>query len=303
MAVEDNNNSDYAEISESAHETLEELEQERLVTVLRDAVKAISPEQTAGKTGFTPGTVSHKRSELVDRGILEKTGQTRATTYHLTPEASDILVARRDSELREELVAVEHAAHLVSREGMIEQSDVREILDITDGYASILGQRFEDEGLIERVKDGRHFKWRLLEEEDEPFQEDLQHELAGAEYAARLLKQEIGELPDGPGETLEVPEAVEADRYGEPQLHLLDPGNTGIQIVEKLLERNDGVMKQKELGEKLDWSAGKISKMLSEMENAGEVSRLRIGRENSIRLETELESMEEKQRLVAGIAS
>jgi hypothetical protein len=56
------------------------------------------------------------------------------------------------------------------------------------------------------------------------------------------------------------------------------------QRVLELLEENDGRMKQAKIVEHTDWSKSKVSMLLSEMESDGEISKLRVGRENLISL-------------------
>lgn len=52
----------------------------------------------------------------------------------------------------------------------------------------------------------------------------------------------------------------------------------------KLLEDNDGRMRQVSIVEETEWSKSKVSMLLSEMEEDGEISKLRVGRENIISL-------------------
>ena len=54
--------------------------------------------------------------------------------------------------------------------------------------------------------------------------------------------------------------------------------------VVRLLEDNGGRMKQVDIVEETDWSKSKVSMLLSEMEEEGEISKLRVGRENIISL-------------------
>jgi hypothetical protein len=54
--------------------------------------------------------------------------------------------------------------------------------------------------------------------------------------------------------------------------------------VRRLLEENGGRMKQVAIVESTDWSKSKVSMLLSEMEEDGEISKLRVGRENIISL-------------------
>jgi len=52
-----------------------------------------------------------------------------------------------------------------------------------------------------------------------------------------------------------------------------------------LLEANGGRMKQVNIVEETEWSKSKVSMLLSEMDEAGTISKLRVGRENIISLE------------------
>ncbi|ACV48656.1 MULTISPECIES: helix-turn-helix transcriptional regulator [Halomicrobium] len=54
--------------------------------------------------------------------------------------------------------------------------------------------------------------------------------------------------------------------------------------VVKLLESNGGRMKQVNIVEETEWSKSKVSMLLSDMEEDGEISKLRVGRENIISL-------------------
>jgi hypothetical protein len=54
--------------------------------------------------------------------------------------------------------------------------------------------------------------------------------------------------------------------------------------VERLLERNDGRMKQAAIVTETGWSNAKVSQLLSAMDEEGRVEKLRIGRENLISL-------------------
>jgi uncharacterized membrane protein len=55
--------------------------------------------------------------------------------------------------------------------------------------------------------------------------------------------------------------------------------------VKKLLDENGGRMKQVNIVEETGWSKSKVSMLLSEMEDEGDISKLRVGRENIISLE------------------
>jgi hypothetical protein len=52
--------------------------------------------------------------------------------------------------------------------------------------------------------------------------------------------------------------------------------------IERLLERNGGRMKQANIVRETDWSNAKVSQLLSSMDDAGRIDKLRIGRENLI---------------------
>lgn len=56
----------------------------------------------------------------------------------------------------------------------------------------------------------------------------------------------------------------------------------------KVLRGNEGRMKQAEVADVLEWSSSKTSRVLQQMEKDGEISRLRIGRENVIDLSDDL---------------
>jgi uncharacterized membrane protein len=71
-----------------------------------------------------------------------------------------------------------------------------------------------------------------------------------------------------------------------------EPSDNGIDLgllsdeerVERLLRRNDGRMKQANIVRETDWSDAKVSQLLSAMDEAGRIEKLRIGRENLISL-------------------
>jgi hypothetical protein len=67
-----------------------------------------------------------------------------------------------------------------------------------------------------------------------------------------------------------------------PQEDATDPILTDEQRVLQLLERHNGRARQKDIVMETDWSKSKVSRVLSGMEEAGTVSRTRIGRENIV---------------------
>ena len=75
-------------------------------------------------------------------------------------------------------------------------------------------------------------------------------------------------------------ETVEPDTTEEPQQELLSDEDHVLQ----LLEEHGGRMKQVHIVEQTDWSKSKVSMLLSDMEDGGEISKLRVGRENIISL-------------------
>jgi len=70
------------------------------------------------------------------------------------------------------------------------------------------------------------------------------------------------------------------DTAGETQQELLSDEDRVLQ----LLEEHGGRMKQVHIVEQTDWSKSKVSMLLSDMEEDGEISKLRVGRENIISL-------------------
>ncbi|MDL5360963.1 helix-turn-helix domain-containing protein [Halalkalicoccus sp. NIPERK01] len=57
---------------------------------------------------------------------------------------------------------------------------------------------------------------------------------------------------------------------------------TDEERVHRLLESNEGRMRQARIVEETEWSKSKVSMLLSEMEAEGSITKLRIGRENII---------------------
>lgn len=65
-----------------------------------------------------------------------------------------------------------------------------------------------------------------------------------------------------------------------------EPVLTDAERVAELLAEHDGQLKQGDVVEAFDWSKSKTSRVLSEMAEEGTVEKLRIGRENVIRLQS-----------------
>ncbi|MFC6718250.1 helix-turn-helix transcriptional regulator [Natrialbaceae archaeon GCM10025810] len=50
----------------------------------------------------------------------------------------------------------------------------------------------------------------------------------------------------------------------------------------RLVEENGGRMKQSEIVDSVDWSKAKVSRLLADLEEDGDVTKLRLGRENLV---------------------
>ncbi len=97
-----------------------------------------------------------------------------------------------------------------------------------------------------------------------------------------------GDTPDAPTESVTGNQATEAEpaveeSNNEPNWDLLSDE----ERVEYLLEENGGRMKQARIVEETGWSNAKVSQLLSAMDEADRVDKLRIGRENLISLPDE----------------
>jgi uncharacterized membrane protein len=60
---------------------------------------------------------------------------------------------------------------------------------------------------------------------------------------------------------------------------------TDREKVVEMLGANDGRMRQAAIVNNTDWSKSKVSMVLSEMEENGEITKLRVGRENIVSLQ------------------
>ena len=88
---------------------------------------------------------------------------------------------------------------------------------------------------------------------------------------------------DGDGGTAASSSTDSATGTAVEETELLDDDDRVI----KLLEENGGRMKQVDIVETTDWSKSKVSMLLSDMEADGDISKLRVGRENIISLSGE----------------
>lgn len=95
--------------------------------------------------------------------------------------------------------------------------------------------------------------------------------------------------PPGPGEDDPVESGGEADPdEAADEEPAVDPELlSDEERVEHLLRQNGGRMKQANIVKETNWSNAKVSQLLSSMDEAGRVDKLRIGRENLITLPDE----------------
>jgi len=82
------------------------------------------------------------------------------------------------------------------------------------------------------------------------------------------------------GQSTDSPQSSSTNQTPIPDEELLSDNDRVI----KLLEESGGRMKQVNIVEETDWSKSKVSMLLSDMEDEGEISKLRVGRENIISL-------------------
>ena len=57
---------------------------------------------------------------------------------------------------------------------------------------------------------------------------------------------------------------------------------TDREHVQQLIQENGGRMKQSEIVDAVDWSKAKVSRLLAELEEDGQITKLRLGRENLV---------------------
>jgi uncharacterized membrane protein len=82
--------------------------------------------------------------------------------------------------------------------------------------------------------------------------------------------------------------SAETDQQPPEELEPSEPAEEDLsdrELVLGILDENDGRMKQARIVDGTDWSKSKVSMVLSEMEDDGEISKLRVGRENIISVE------------------
>nr|WP_306059041.1 membrane-associated protein/domain-like protein [Natronococcus sp. AD5] len=66
----------------------------------------------------------------------------------------------------------------------------------------------------------------------------------------------------------------------DPQRH--EDFMTDREKVRQLLDENDGRMKQSKIVDSVDWSKAKVSRLLAELEEDEQITKLRLGRENLV---------------------
>ncbi|WP_237076848.1 helix-turn-helix transcriptional regulator [Natrialba magadii] len=57
---------------------------------------------------------------------------------------------------------------------------------------------------------------------------------------------------------------------------------TDQEKVQRLISENGGRMKQSRIVDSVDWSKAKVSRLLAELEEDGQITKLRLGRENLV---------------------
>jgi hypothetical protein len=90
--------------------------------------------------------------------------------------------------------------------------------------------------------------------------------------------------PEGAQETVSVSEPREPQPEPEPELEPSFENLPDAERVLKIVDTEDGRMKQKHLVERTGWSEAKVSQVTSRLEDEGEITKLRMGRENIIQL-------------------
>lgn len=66
------------------------------------------------------------------------------------------------------------------------------------------------------------------------------------------------------------------------QEHHADEFVTDQEKIRQLVTENGGRMKQSRIVESVDWSKAKVSRLLAELEDDGQITKLRLGRENLV---------------------
>lgn len=93
-------------------------------------------------------------------------------------------------------------------------------------------------------------------------------------------RDQPGTATTQPGAQTETTESTTTEEVSVSEEELLSDEDRVID----LLEENGGRMRQVSIVEETEWSKSKVSMLLSDMEEEGEISKLRVGRENIISL-------------------
>lgn len=81
---------------------------------------------------------------------------------------------------------------------------------------------------------------------------------------------------------------IARNRYEEPDSLANEPESereafvTDQERVRQLLTANGGRMKQSNIVDSVDWSKAKVSRLLADLEDDGQITKLRLGRENLV---------------------
>ncbi|MDS0258725.1 hypothetical protein NDI56_04885 [Haloarcula sp. S1CR25-12] len=102
--------------------------------------------------------------------------------------------------------------------------------------------------------------------------------VAAAAWRSGAATAVLGSDDDGGAATESAPEPASDTAVTDDELL-----NDDDRVI-KLLEDNGGRMKQVDIVETTEWSKSKVSMLLSDMEEEGDISKLRVGRENIISL-------------------
>jgi hypothetical protein len=96
--------------------------------------------------------------------------------------------------------------------------------------------------------------------------------------AVRRSPESADEAPDG----TQTPVEPQSETPTEPEPETAEL--TDEEVIIDILESNEGRMKQARIVDETGWSKSKVSMLLSEMEDDGDITKLRVGRENIISL-------------------
>lgn len=159
--------------------------------------------------------------------------------------------------------------------------------DINDGELLIWdGERFFEEGqpsVVFSEQDGNG-----SDDTGTSPQSDSSTPLAVVAGLLALVSGFAGGLYLGRKKGIVGKKGAEKEEGGADEVEEAEAGKellTDEDRVVRILEEEGGKMKQAEIVERTDWSKSKVSMLLSNMEDDGKISKLRLGRENVIELE------------------